>query len=238
MTWHIGLIAVVLEVIIYILAGYGITGYQRGMWQKINEQAYVIEDVDSTTPYAESINRHAREVGINGKIVASVIRAESSFQPRAHSSAGAYGLMQVTPDTWRQINQQRKICAERHPGECTVECYYNGELNINIGTVYLGQLLNRFKGNMVLALAAYNAGPGAVDRYGGIPPYDETITYTNRVIGYWYEMTHDPVSYSIFTEAQWANIQTGIGWCCVITVLGLLWGASRLHRYYHSWRWR
>lgn len=238
MIWHIGLIAVVLEVIIYILVGYGTTGYQHGMWQKINEQAYAIEDVDATTPYAESINRHAREVGINGKIVASVIRAESSFQPRAHSSAGAYGLMQVTPDTWRQINQQRKICAERHPGECTVECYYNGELNINIGTVYLGQLLNRYKGNMVLALAAYNAGPGAVDRYGGIPPYDETITYTNRVIAYWYEMTHDPVSYSIFTEAQWASIQTGIGWCCVITVLGLLWGARQLHRYYHSWRWR
>jgi hypothetical protein len=238
MIWHIGLIAVFLELVIYLLVGYGAAGYQRGMWKNFNEHAYVIEDVDSKTPYAESINRHAREVGINGKMVASVIRAESSFQPRAHSPAGAYGLMQITPDTWRQINEQRKVCAGRHAGECTVECYYDGELNIDIGTAYLGQLLKKYKGNMVLALAAYNAGPGSVDRYGGIPPYDETVTYTNRVIAYWYEMTNYPVTYSIFTAMQWASIQTVIGWCFSVTLLGLLGVARRLHRHYHSWRWR
>jgi soluble lytic murein transglycosylase-like protein len=238
MIWHVGLIVVVLELVAYTLIGYEATGYQRGMWKKFNEQAYAIEDVDSKTPYAESINRHAREVGINGKMVASVIRAESSFQPRAHSTAGAYGLMQITPDTWRQVNQQREICAGRHAGECTVECYYDEELNIGIGTAYLGQLLNKYKGNMVLALAAYNAGPGAVDRYDGIPPYDETITYTNRVVAYWYELTNYPAAYSIFTAVQWAIIHTVIGWCSIITILGLIWVASRLHKYYHSWRWR
>jgi len=228
----------ILELIVYILVGYGTAGYQRGMWEKFNEQAYVIEDVGNKTPYAESINRHTRELGINGKMVASVIRAESSFQPRAHSPAGAYGLMQITPDTWRKVNQQLKICAGRHAGECTVDCYYDEELNISIGTAYLSQLLNKYKGNMVLALAAYNAGPGAVDRYGGIPPYDETINYTNRVIDYWYELTNYPVTYSIFTAVQWASIHTVIGWCFIVTVLGLLWVLSRLHRYYHSWRWR
>jgi hypothetical protein len=236
--WHVGLMVGILELIVYILVGYGIAGYQRGMWEKFNEQAYVIEDVGNKTPYAESINRHAREVGINGKMVASVIRAESSFQPRAHSPAGAYGLMQITPDTWRRVNQRLNICAGRHAGECTVDCYYDEELNISIGTAYLSELLNKYKGNMVLALAAYNAGPGAVDRYGGIPPYDETINYTKRVIDYWYELTNYPVTYSIFTAVQWASIHTVIGWCFIVTILGLLWVLSRLHRYYHSWRWR
>jgi soluble lytic murein transglycosylase-like protein len=155
MIWHVGLIVVVFELVAYVFVGYEITGYQRGMWRNFNERAYVIEDVDSKTPYAESINRHAREVGINGKMVASVIRAESSFQPRAHSPADAYGLMQITPDTWRQVNQQRKICAGRHAGECTVDCYYDGELNIGIGTAYLGQLLNKYKGK-------YGISPGSL----------------------------------------------------------------------------
>jgi hypothetical protein len=236
--WHIGLIILVFQLVIYSIIGYGITGLHNKVWENFNEKSYVITDVGNKVPYEEIINRHARQAGINGQIVASLIQAESSFQPRARSPAGAYGLMQITPDTWRHVNKQLKICAGRHPGDCTVECYYNEELNIGIGTVYLSQMLNKYKGNMVLALAAYNAGPGAVDKYGDIPPYDETINYVNRVIGYWYELSSYSMPYTIFSEGQWGFIRTVVGWLSMITIFGLLCIAVRLHRYYHSWRWR
>jgi len=236
--WRIGLVVFVIQLVIYSIIGYGISGMHNKSWEKFNGNSYVIADVDNKLPYGELINRCARQAGINGQIVASLIHAESSFQPRAHSPAGAYGLMQIIPSTWRQVNEQAKVCTGRHPGECTVECYYNEELNIRIGTFYLSQLVNRYEGNMVLALAAYNAGPGAVDKYGGIPPYDETVNYVNRVIGYWYELSSYPMPYTIFAEEQWEYIRTAIGWWCMVTLLGIVWIAERLHRYYHSWRWR
>lgn len=236
--WHIGLIVFVVQLVLYNIIGYAITAVHNRTWDTFNEKAYVITDVDTKVPYGDIINRHARQVGINGQIVASLIQAESSFQSRARSPAGAYGLMQITPDTWRHVNKQGNICSGRHPGECNTQCYYNEELNIGIGTIYLSQMLNKYNGNMVLALAAYNAGPGAVDKYGDIPPYDETITYVNRVIGYWYELSSYSMPYTIFTAEQWGSIRAAIGWWSIITLLGLLCIARGLHRYYHSWRWR
>ncbi|MDF2634399.1 MAG: Lytic transglycosylase catalytic [Pelosinus sp.] len=236
--WHIGLIGFVIQLVIYSIIVYGISGIHNKTWDIFNEQALVISDVDTTVPYGEIINRHARQNGINGQIVASLIQAESSFQPRARSPAGAYGLMQITPDTWRYVNKQHRICDNRHLGECTVECYYNAELNVAIGTIYLSQMIKKYEGNMVLALAAYNAGPGAVDKYKDIPPYDETVTYVNRVIDYWYKLSSYAMPYTIFTAGQWSNIRAAIGWCSMITLFGLLCIVRGLHRYYHSWRWR
>lgn len=237
MAWRAGLIVLVVEFVMYTLVGYLSLDNHSLVWEKFNEKAYTIADVDSKIPYAQNINRHARQVGINAQVIASLIQAESSFQPRAQSAAGAYGLMQITPGTWRQINQESKVCIGRHPGECNSECYYNEELNINIGTLYLSQLLKKYKGNMVLALAAYNAGPGAVDKYGGIPPYEETITYTKRVIDNWYELSHYPLPSSIFSLTQWENVHKLIGWCFIATILGLLWVVRGLYRLHHSWRW-
>lgn len=236
--WYIGWMAVIIELAVYSMIGYGISKIHNAVWSNFNEQCYTVTDVDFKVPYGEIINRHARQAGINGQMIASVIQAESSFQPRARSAAGAYGLMQITPGTWHYINQQRKICTGRHPGECTMECYYNAELNIGIGTLYLSQLLNQYKGNMVLALAAYNAGPGAVDKYGGIPPYEETTNYVKRVINYWYVLSSSPMPYTILTESEWECIHTTAGWSSIVTLLGMLGIARKLHRYHHSWRWR
>ncbi|HYD49667.1 MAG TPA: lytic transglycosylase domain-containing protein [Terriglobales bacterium] len=113
----------------------------------------------------EAAQRHKLEVAL----VKAVIRAESDFVPHAVSPAGALGLMQLMPATARM----HKIYRIFEPRQ-----------NVEGGTRHLRYLMDRFNGNMRLALAAYNAGEGAVDKYGGIPPYRETQTYVQRVLQY------------------------------------------------------
>jgi soluble lytic murein transglycosylase-like protein len=112
---------------------------------------------------AQAGTRH----NIDVDLLASVIRAESGGNPRAVSHAGAAGLMQLMPSTAQQLG---------------VEDRFHPEQNINGGTAYLDALLTRYHDNLPLALAAYNAGPAAVDKYHGIPPYRETRAYVARVI--------------------------------------------------------
>ncbi len=110
-----------------------------------------------------------REHNIDEDLLASVVRAaESGGQVRAVSRTGAKGLMQLMPGTAREQG---------------VADAFRPEQNIAGGTAYLDELLTRYHDNVALALAAYNAGPGAVDRYHGIPPYRETREYVARVIG-------------------------------------------------------
>lgn len=239
MVWYSLLIFLVLQVIMYGVTGYLANGYRNLIWEKFNKEVHILHEVDKKLPYAESINRYGRSVNINPQVIASIIQAESSFQPRALSSAGAYGLMQIMPDTWRQVNENSKACAGRHKGECTSECYYNGDINIHIGTNYLSQLLKKYQGNMVLALAAYNAGPGAVDRYGGIPPYEETENYTERVINAWYMFENKNIPYpTLLLVKQWDEIHRVIGWCIIITLVLVGWTVWRLVKHHSSWCWR
>jgi soluble lytic murein transglycosylase len=107
--------------------------------------------------------------GIEFALVKAVIKAESAFDPSALSPAGARGLMQLMPAT-----------AAQHG----VDDMHDPQSNIEGGVRHLRLLLNRFRGNLHLTLAAYNAGPEAVDRYNGIPPYEETQTYVQRVLQY------------------------------------------------------
>jgi len=100
----------------------------------------------------------------------AVMQAESQFNPRAVSPSGAIGLMQVLPSTARDL------------GVTNAEDLFEPETNVNVGLQYLSNLLSKYKGNEKLALAAYNAGPGAVDRFGGVPPYNETRAYIDRVM--------------------------------------------------------
>jgi len=119
-----------------------------------------------TTDYDPLIERAATRHDIDARIVRAVIQVESAFQPRARSSKGAMGLMQLMPKTARQYQA-------RNP--------YDPASNIDAGTKHLKQLLNEFE--LPLALAAYNAGEGAVRRFGGIPPYAETQAYVSKVLG-------------------------------------------------------
>ena len=104
---------------------------------------------------------------IDADLLASVVRAESGGRATAVSRTGAQGLMQLMPGTASDLGVQNAFQADE---------------NIKGGSAYLDALLTRYHDNMALALAAYNAGPGAVDRYHGVPPYRETRLYVARVI--------------------------------------------------------
>jgi soluble lytic murein transglycosylase len=120
----------------------------------------------AATRYDAVIADHATRHGIRPELVRAVIQTESAFDPRAVSPKGAMGLMQLMPATARLFN----VLDPFDPFE-----------NIRAGVAYLRRLLDRYGGNEELALAAYNAGPEAVDRHGGIPPYRETRDYVARV---------------------------------------------------------
>ncbi len=110
------------------------------------------------------IQRVAEEKGVDPRLVRAVIQVESGYQPRARSTKGAVGLMQLMPATARQYG---------------VRNLYEPAANISAGVSHLKKLLDRFP--LTLALAAYNAGEAAVERFAGIPPYPETLNYVSRI---------------------------------------------------------
>jgi len=130
----------------------------------------ITSSVNPNISFASLIEEASEKYGVDAGLIAAVIKAESNFDADAVSSAGALGLMQLMPATARSLGVSDPLDPEQ---------------NINGGVKLLSQLLNQYDGNTSLALAAYNAGPGAVAAYGGIPPYAETQTYVQRVLQFW-----------------------------------------------------
>jgi soluble lytic murein transglycosylase-like protein len=123
--------------------------------------------VEAFTDTAQLVREAGDRNGVDADFLASVIRQESGGNPRAVSRAGARGLMQLMPATAAQMG---------------VEDSFNPEENVHGGARYLRELLERYRGDAIRALAAYNAGPEAVDRYDGVPPFPETRRYVRQVV--------------------------------------------------------
>jgi soluble lytic murein transglycosylase-like protein len=117
-------------------------------------------------PYGSIIQTASEKYGVDADLVFSVIAAESNFNPKAISRRGARGLMQLLPTTAARLG---------------VKDIFDPGQNIDAGTRYLRDLLKSYRGDLAMTLAAYNAGPGAVQRYGRVPPYNETIAYVRAI---------------------------------------------------------
>jgi soluble lytic murein transglycosylase-like protein len=128
----------------------------------------------ATNPFAAEISAAAARNGVDPALLTGLIRAESNFDPNATSPAGAQGLTQLMPATAAGLG----VTNPRDPAQA-----------IEGGARYLRQQLDHFGGDASKALAAYNAGPGAVERFGGVPPYQETQSYVQRVLSYAAEAT-------------------------------------------------
>ena len=133
-------------------------------------ESYEKDDAPEAPPATESedpVTTAGYRQGLDPVLLKSIIAEESNFNPRAVSPKGAMGLMQLMPGTAEWLG---------------VKDFFSAAENVQGGALYLRTLLERYRGDLVKALAAYNAGPATVDRYGGIPPYAETQNYVRRVI--------------------------------------------------------
>lgn len=140
----------------------------KQLWPRIRPPEWAGPEA---APWVETVQRAATFYQLPPELLWAVIKVESNFRDEAVSRAGAIGLMQLMPSTARAIG----LRDARDPVQ-----------NILGGAYYLRNLANRFEGDLYFTLAAYNAGPGAVQRYRGVPPYPETVSYVRQVLSYYW----------------------------------------------------
>ena len=141
----------------------------------------ILNQIDTTnSPSRQNIesliNQISQDEGVDPNLIKAVVQTESAFNPKAVSHVGAQGLMQLMPSTARGLG---------------VEDSFNAADNLSGGTRYLKGQISKYQ-SLPKALAAYNAGPGAVDKYGGIPPYQETQNYVKKVMALYESYAHSP----------------------------------------------
>lgn len=184
-------------------------------------------------PYSDEIQFSAAEYGLDPALVAAIIAQESGFKPDAVSAAGAKGLMQIMPATWRLL-RPTSPCDGRHgPPACGPDCIFDPKANIQAGTRYFSGILKRFDGNAVLAFAAYNAGTAAVERYAGsdgpagsldsLPPFAETRNYVRRVLAFWVRLRSGNVPDVVTLSVEECRLLRQLATTLPMVVLGL-WG--------------
>jgi soluble lytic murein transglycosylase-like protein len=125
----------------------------------------------STKKYDDIIANASHQFDVSFPLLKAIIKAESGFDPRAVSKKGAKGLMQIMPENFKPLG---------------IKDPFDPSQNINAGARYFKQMFDRFNGKLALSLAAYNAGPTAVERYKTVPPYEETEEYVRRVLKFYY----------------------------------------------------
>jgi soluble lytic murein transglycosylase len=202
------------------LTGIGILIIEEPLLKTLTMMAQLTENRELLAgdfqPMIRAINHYALQNNIDPNLVFAIIKAESGFNQRAVSSSGARGLMQLTPEVWRQLSDSscsgthssREIC---HP----TNCIYSAEGNIRVGTLYLRRLLDRYQNRVDLALEAYNAGLSNVTP-GMEPRYDETRNYVGKTIAYWEEMRKNAINQQLqFT----LKVRNGLKWLFGLTFL-------------------
>lgn len=156
----------------------GVMHFSNAPTSSSNEFKLFLRERDKSAPswyysekYDDLITEASERFGVSFPLLKAIIKAESDFDAQAVSKKGAMGLMQIMPQNFKLLG---------------LEDPFDPTQNINAGARYFKHLYNRFNGKLALSLAAYNAGPTAVDRYKTIPPYDETEEYVRRVLKYYY----------------------------------------------------